>query len=83
MGKLIGTAVSHMAYTDQFDVNDILLDGIITDGAHHKQWFLCMALIKLCGSGVEAQNMITKRYGCESWDEFLSEYGDIDTGIPD
>lgn len=54
------------------DVEEILLEGLFVDGAHHKQWYLEQALIKL-------EFDLEKEF--QKWLED-EEYGEWEPGIP-
>ena len=73
----------HKEYRDNSSVEDILINGLVTDGAHHKQWFLYQALIKITGSKGEALATLASRHNC-SVEQFVQEYDASEfMGIPD
>jgi hypothetical protein len=39
--------VSSLGPTELAELKDLAVDGLLTDGAHHKQWFLEQILIKI------------------------------------
>jgi len=64
-------------YIDKHTLESMLLDGLVYDGGHHKQWFLKMALIKKLGSVEATMEYIRKEYDFNTYDEYLEEYGDF------
>ena len=53
-----------------------LLDGLATDGGHHKQESICKALIALCGNKNKAEKYISNEYAM-SLKDLREEYGDF------
>ena len=64
-------------------MEDIIISGLITDGGHHKQWFLAQCLFKLGYSEDKIYEMFMKRHDCKTKEEYIEEYFEIDFGIPD
>ena len=70
-------------YRDKNTVEDILMDGMVTDGGHHKQWFLYQAFLKLGYTKQEIKMKFATRHECKTVEEYEEEYGEFDEGIPD
>lgn len=57
-----------------------LLDGLVFDGAHHKQYYIYQALLLIYGSKENIYKKLAKDYDI-SVEEYIKEYGEIDEGI--
>jgi len=44
-------------FVDEKKIKNLISDGLCTDGAHHKQWYL-EEIGKVCGMKIEIENRI-------------------------
>lgn len=59
-----------------------LLDGLIFDGAHHKQYYLGEVAKLLGFNKQDLLELAARGNGCSSVEEYIEEYGEWEDGSP-
>ena len=60
---------------------NLLLDGAIFDGSHHKQYYIKQALIEITGSEDKIYELLAEQYDM-TVPEYIEAYGKLQDGIP-